>query len=179
MKKIFDLTYSSLIVFLIAFFVPTNAFAKCDVGFKIGENVKQVQKKYGSPIFFSEELSMIEIPIEEVCPSEKLGYSTVEFYFLFDELAAYKIMVDNYDDTSESDKLLLYEYVKKNYGVITDNKRPKYWRGFKSWDKKNEIIVYKKMDFQGMLDEVLYISNKKYHDLFTVYESGESVSKND
>ena len=26
---------------------------------------------------------MIEIPIEEVCPSEKLGYSTVEFYFLF------------------------------------------------------------------------------------------------
>ena len=69
--------------------------------------------------------------------------------------------------------------MKKNYGEITDNKRPKHWRGFKSWDQKNEIIAYKKMDFQGSLDEVLYVSNKKYHELFTIYESGESVGKND
>ena len=179
MKRIFDLTYFSLIVFLITFFVPANAFAKCDVGFKIGENVKQVEEKFDSPILLSEALSMIEIPVEEVCPSEKLGYSVVEFYFLNDELAAYKIVFDHYDDTPEDEKLLLFEYVKKNYGTITDNKRPKYWRGFKSWDKKNEIIVYKKMDFDGILDEVLYVSNKKYHELFTVYESGETENKNE
>ena len=57
--------------------------------------------------------------------------------------------------------------------------KKKYWRGFKSWDKKNEIIVYKKMDFDGILDEVLYVSNKKYHELFTVYESGETENKNE
>ena len=179
MKRIFDLIYSSLIVFLIAFFVPANAFAKCNIGFNFGENVKQVEKKFDLPIPLSQSLSMIEIPVEEVCPREKLGYAVVELYFLNDELASYKIVVDNHDDTFESDKLLLYEYVKKNYGTITDNKRPKYWRGFKSWDKKNEIIVYKKMDFDGILDEVLYVSNKKYHELFTVYESGETENKNE
>jgi len=178
-KRIFDLIYFSLIVFLIAFFMPTNAFAKCNVGFNIGENIKQVEKKFGLPIPLSESLSIIEIPTEEVCPREKLGYSVVEYYFLNDELAAYKIVFDHYDDTPEDEKLLLFEYVKKNYGTITDNKRPKYWRGFKSWDKKNEIIVYKKMDFDGILDEVLYVSNKKYHELFTVYESGETENKNE
>ena len=40
-------------------------------------------------------------------------------------------------------------------------------------DKKNEIAVYKKMDFHGILDEVLYISNEKYNETFTMYESGE------
>ena len=93
--------------------MPTNAFAKCNVGFNIGENVKQVEKKFGLPIPLSQSLSMIEIPIEEICPREKLEYTVVEFYFLNDELAAYKIVVDNHDDTFESDKLLLYEYVKK------------------------------------------------------------------
>ena len=70
---------------------------------------------------------------------------------------------------------------KKNYGDITDNPRPKFWRGFKFWDKKNEIAVYKKMDFHGILDEVLYISNKKYNETFTMYESGEGEpeDKND
>ena len=35
------------------------------------------------------------------------------------------------------------------------------------------------MDFDGILDEVLYVSNKKYHELFTVYESGETENKNE
>ena len=84
MKKIFDIISFSLIVFLIAFFIPTNAFAKCNVGFNIGENIKQVEKKFGLPIPLSESLSIIEIPTEEVCPREKLGYSVVEYYFLND-----------------------------------------------------------------------------------------------
>ena len=47
--------------------------------------------------------------------------------------------------------------------------------------KKNEIAIYKKMDFHGILDEVLYISNEKYNETFSVYESGEGepVEKND
>jgi len=179
MKKIFYLPHFTLLIFIIGLFIPTNAFAKCNVAFKFGEDIKKIEKKFDSPIFSSEDLSIIEVPVEEVCPREKLGYSVVEFYFLFNELAAYKIVVDHYEDTPEDEKLLLFEYVKKNYGEITDNKRPKHWRGFKSWDQKNEIIAYKKMDFQGSLDEVLYVSNKKYHELFTIYESGESVGKND
>ncbi len=175
MKNIFKLINITLFVSLLAIFVPTNSFAQCNVGFKIGENVKEVEKKFGSPVIISEGLSIMEIPVEEVCPRENLGYSVVEYYFLYDELAAYKIVVDNYDDNSESDKLLLYKYVKKNYGDIIDKKEPpKYWRGFKSWDKQNQIIVYSKMDFAGILNEALYISNNKYHEAFTVYESGES-----
>jgi hypothetical protein len=161
--------------------MPTNAFAQCNVGFNIGENVKQVEKKFGLPIPLSQSLSMIEVSTEEVCPREKLGYSVVEFYFLNDELAAYKIVFDHYDDTPEDEKLLLFEYVKKNYGDITDSAKPEIWRGFKFWDKKNEIAIYKKMDFHGILDEVLYISNEKYNETFSVYESGEGepVEKND
>ena len=181
MKKIFDLINLSLIVFLVVFFIPTSAFAKCNIGFKLGENIKQVEEKFGTSIFLAEKFSMIVAPIEDVCPREKLGYSVVEFYFLNDELAAYKIVVDHYDDTPEDEKLLLFEYVKKNYGDITDSAKPEFWRGFKFWDKKNEIAIYKKMDFHGILDEVLYISNEKYNETFSVYESGEGEleDKND
>ena len=37
------------------------------------------------------------------------------------------------------------------------------------------------MDFHGILDEVLYISNEKYNETFTMYESGEGEpeDKND
>tara|TARA_B100001750_G_scaffold88518_1_gene69842 strand:- start:934 stop:1479 length:546 start_codon:yes stop_codon:yes gene_type:complete len=181
MKKIFDLINLSLIVFLAVFFIPTSAFAKCNIGFKLGENIKQVEEKFGHSIFLAEKFSMIVAPIEDVCPREKLGYSVVEFYFLNDELAAYKIVVDHYDDTPEDEKLLLFEYVKKHYGDITDSAKPEFWRGFKFWDKKNEIAIYKKMDFHGILDEVLYISNEKYNETFSVYESGEGEleDKND
>ena len=181
MKKIFDLINLSLIVFLVVFFIPTSAFAKCKIGFNLGENIKQVEEKFGPSMFLAEKFSMIEAPIEDVCPREKLGYSVVEFYFLNDELAAYKIVVDHYDDTPEDEKLLLFEYVEKNYGDITDSAKPEFWRGFKFWDKKNEIAIYKKMDFHGILDEVLYISNEKYNETFSVYESGEGepVEKND
>ena len=181
MKKIFDLINFSLIVCLIVFFIPTNAFAKCKIGFKLGENIKRVEEKFGTSMLLAEKLSMIEAPVEEVCPREKLGYSVVEFYFVNDELAAYKIVVDHYDDTPEDEKLLLFEYVKKHYGDITDSAKPEFWRGFKFWDKKNEIAIYKKMDFHGILDEVLYISNEKYNETFSVYESGEGEleDKND
>ena len=37
------------------------------------------------------------------------------------------------------------------------------------------------MGFHGILDEVLYISNEKYNETFSVYESGEGEleDKND
>ena len=113
MKKIFYLPHFTLLIFIIGLFIPTNAFAKCNVAFKFGEDIKKIEKKFDSPIFSSEDLSIIEVPVEEVCPREKLGYSVVEFYFLFNELAAYKIVVDHYEDTPEDEKLLLFEYVKK------------------------------------------------------------------
>ena len=54
MKKIFDLINFSLIVCLIVFFIPTNAFAKCKIGFKLGENIKRVEEKFGTSMLLAE-----------------------------------------------------------------------------------------------------------------------------
>lgn len=158
MKLIRPLTITLLAVV----FACSNASAKCNFGFNLGSDIKQVEEIYGPAFPYSEINLVIEAPIEEVCPNENLGDSFVEFRFINNELAAFSIIVENGFDNAESEKLLLYNYVKSNYGTISDS-RPLYWRGFKSWNKNGEVIVYKKMPFQKILEEELYISNKKYN----------------
>ena len=162
MRISIKLIRSLIITFLAVVFVCSNASAKCNFGFILGHDIKQVEEIYGPAFPYSEINFVIEVPVEEVCPNEKLGDSFVEFRFINNELAAFSIIVENGTDNAESEKLLLYNYVKSNYGTISDS-RPLYWRGFKSWNKNGEVVVYKKMLFQKILEEELFISNDKYN----------------
>ncbi len=157
-----NLIRSTIIALSTLVFISSNTLAKCNFGFILGDDIKKVEKDFGTAFSLSEISSIIEVPVEEICPNENLGFSFIEYHFLNNELAAFQIIVENDADNTESEKLLLYNYVKKNYGAITD-KRAEYWRGFKSWNKNGEVIVYKKMNFLRILEEELYISNNKYN----------------
>ena len=151
-----------IIIFLTSVILfANNAFSKCDFDANLGDKISDVEKAHGSAFELSEITSYIELNTEDVCKNEKLGDSFIQFRFLEGELASISIIIENGNDNEESQKLLLYKYVEDNYGSISDD-LAQHWTGFKDWEKNGKIIVYKRIPFNFIIEEELFISNEEY-----------------
>jgi len=91
--------------------------------------------------------------------------------FVEGQLVSFSIVVSNGQDNTESKKMLLYNYVEKNYGKFNSNKNPADWTGFKVWRENDDIIIYKKMyALKNILEEKLFITNKQSKSLIGTLE---------
>ena len=165
-----------IVLVLVPFFHINSANAECNFGLMLGDDVSKAEAKYGSADEISENLSSITATIEDICPGNNLGNSTVEMQFLINQLVSFSIIVTNGQYNAESKKMLLYKYVEQNYGKINSSKKPSDWTGFKVWRKGEKTIVYKKMyDLGSILEEELFITNKESKELLANNETAEGL----
>ena len=155
------MNFIKIILFLlITFLYMESAFAKCDSGIRLGTAYSKAEEKFGAGIHYSDNLSVISISTEDVCPGENLGDTSLEITFLNGSAASFVFMVNNGQENAESKKMKLFNYVERNYGKITSNTNPNNWIGFTTFNEGTDgVVVYKKMYFQKtILEEELYIS---------------------
>ena len=152
-----------LIVSVLATFFQFNSVsAECIFGPMLGDDISKVEEKYGPADEISDKESIISTMIDDICPGDNLGNSIFEMQFVEGQLVSFSIVVSNGQDNAESKKMLLYNYVEKNYGKFNSSKNPEDWTGFKVWRESDDIIIYKKMYYlQNILEEELFITNKK------------------
>ena len=137
----------------------------------LGDDISKVEEKYGAANEISDKESIVSTMIDNICPGNNLGSSIFEMQFVEGQLVSFSIIVSNGQDNAESKKMLLYNYVEKNYGKFNSNKNPADWTGFKVWRENDDIIIYKKMyALKNILEEKLFITNKQSKSLMGTLE---------
>ena len=160
-----------IISVLATFFQFNSVSAECIFGPMLGDDISKVEEKYGPADEISEKESIISTMIDDICPGDNLGNSILEMQFVEGQLVSFSIVVSNGQDNAESKKMLLYNYVEKNYGKFNSSKNPEDWTGFKVWRESDDIIVYKKMyALKNILEEELFITNKQSKALIGILE---------
>ena len=160
-----------IISVLATFFQFNNVSAACIFGSMLGDDISKVEEKYGAANEISDKESVVSTMIDNICPGNNLGSSIFEMQFVEGQLVSFSIIVSNGQDNAESKKMLLYNYVEKNYGKFNSSKNPADWTGFKVWRKNDDIIVYKKMyALKKILEEELFITNKQSKSLIGTLE---------
>ena len=151
-----------IISVLATFFQFNSVSAECIFGPRLGDDISKVEEKYGPADEISDKESIVSTLIDDICPGNNLGNSIFEMQFVEGQLVSFSIIVINGQDNAESKKMLLYNYVEKNYGKFNSSKNPADWTGFKVWRKSDDIIIYKKMyALKNILEEKLFITNKQ------------------
>ena len=88
MKKIILILFISLIS------ISANAACKFDLDF--GDDASKVLDKYGPPMpGMFEEISIIPVAADDVCPNQNLKEIAIEYRFLNEKLAAINLIVLN------------------------------------------------------------------------------------
>ena len=160
-----------IISVLATFFQFNNVSAACIFGSMLGDDISKVEEKYGAANEISDKESVVSTMIDNICPGNNLGSSIFEMQFVEGQLVSFSIIVSNGQDNAESKKMLLYNYVEKNYGKFNSNKNPADWTGFKVWRENDDIIIYKKMyALKNILEEKLFITNKQSKGLIGTLE---------
>ena len=160
-----------IISVLATFFHFNSVSAECIFGPMLGDDISKVEEKYGPADEISDKESIVSTLIDDICPGNNLGNSIFEMQFVEGQLVSFSIIVSNGQDNAESKKMLLYNYVEKNYGKFNSSKNPADWTGFKVWRKNDDIIVYKKMyALKKILEEELFITNKQSKSLIGTLE---------
>jgi len=160
-----------IISVLATFFQFNNVSAACIFGSMLGDDISKVEEKYGAANEISDKESVVSTMIDNICPGNNLGSSIFEMQFVEGQLVSFSIIVSNGQDNAESKKMLLYNYVEKNYGKFNSNKNPADWTGFKVWRENDDIIIYKKMyALKNILEEKLFITNKQSKSLIGTLE---------
>ena len=160
-----------IISVLATFFQFNNVSAACIFGSMLGDDISKVEEKYGAANEISDKESIVSTMIDNICPGNNLGSSIFEMQFVEGQLVSFSIIVSNGQDNAESKKMLLYNYVEKNYGKFNSNKNPADWTGFKVWRENDDIIIYKKMyALKNILEEKLFITNKQSKGLIGTLE---------
>ena len=161
-----------LIVSVLATFFQFNSVsAECIFGPMLGDDISKVEEKFGPADEISEKESIISTMIDDICPGDNLGNSILEMQFVEGQLVSFSIVVSNGQDNAESKKMLLYNYVEKNYGKFNSSNNPEDWTGFNVWREIDDIIVYKKMyALKNILEEELFITNKQSKALIGILE---------
>lgn len=153
-----------LLIFFV-FLVNLNvAQAACDFIIDIGENKSKIVNKFAEPLPMFDKLSMLPIPSPKLCPNDKLDQDiAIEYIFLGENLAAIRMLVLNDGSNNISNKFLLMNYAKKNFGDFDTGENPLIYNNFQSWEIGGKIIVYKRLaDPEGFIEEEIYISNDEY-----------------
>ena len=160
-----------IISVLATFFHFNSVSAECIFGPMLGDDISKVEEKYGPADEISDKESIVSTLIDDICPGNNFGNSIFEMQFVGGQLVSFSIIVSNGQDNAESKKMLLYNYVEKNYGKFNSSKNPADWTGFKVWRENDDIIVYKKMYYlKTVLEEELFITNKQYKGLIGTLE---------
>ena len=160
-----------IISVLATFFHFNSVSAECNFGLMLGDDISKVEEKYGPADEISDKESIVSTMIDNMCPGNNLGSSIFEMQFVEGQLVSFSIIVSNGQDNAESKKMLLYNYVEKNYGKFNSNKNPADWTGFKVWRENDDIIIYKKMyALKNILEEKLFITNKQSKSLIGTLE---------
>ena len=160
-----------IISVLATFFQFNNVSAACIFGSMLGDDISKVEEKYGAANEISDKESIVSTMIDNICPGNNLGSSIFEMQFVEGQLVSFSIIVINGQNNAESKKMLLYNYVEKNYGKFNSSKNPADWTGFKVWRENDDIIVYKKMYYlKNILEEKLFITNKQSKSLIGTLE---------
>ena len=127
---------------------------------------------------------MLPIPSPLVCPDDNLNTNiAIEYIFLGDtplksNLAAIKMVVLNDGKNTESNKLTLMNYAKKVYGDFDTGPNPQTFNNFNIWKKQNNIIIYKRLFIENLIDEEIFITNKEYDKkLIEFYKQSETGKK--
>ena len=127
---------------------------------------------------------MLPILSPLVCPDDNLNTNiAIEYIFLGDtplksNLAAIKMVVLNDGKNTESNKLTLMNYAKKVYGDFDTGPNPQTFNNFNIWKKQNNIIIYKRLLIENLIDEEIFITNKEYNKkLIEFYNQSETGKK--
>jgi hypothetical protein len=164
MKKIIRLFLNFLILSLYI----SSAQAACDFIIKIGDKKTKIVEKIAEPMPTFIGQSMLPVPSTEICPNDNLHMDiAIEYIFLGEpeneRLAAIRMVVLNDGKNTMSEKLTLMNYAKKVYGDFDTGQNPKIYNNFKVWEKNQNLIIYKRMfNEENLIEEEIYISNKKY-----------------
>ena len=162
MKKIILILAISLIS------ISANAACKFDLDF--GDDASKVLDKYGPPMpGMFEEISIIPVAADDVCPNQNLKDIAIEYRFLNEKLAAINLIVLNDEKNSASEKLALMNYTKRVYWDFDTGQNPKAYVGFEVFEKSNYYVVYQKMVEDKMINEQLYISTDEYDKLLGAF----------
>jgi hypothetical protein len=171
MKKIF--------IFISLFFFSGLAFADCNIEQSIGKNISNFPsliKKNQNKDDKKNNLIVkkITFPFVEICKQKKLGNISAEYTFVENKLAEITLTVINDKNNTESNKLLLFNYVRSVYGVLPKGLDSKLWTGYKIWDRNKIFIIYtKKRLLDNMLDEALFIGGKEFEEKLLAYRLKE------
>jgi len=158
--------FLKIFIFCFLFIVPANAACKFIID--IGDRGARLFQKFSKPMPAFGGQFMLPIPSPLVCPDDNLNRNiAIEYIFLGDtplksNLAAIKMVVLNDGKNTESNKLTLMNYAKKVYGDFDTGPNPQTFNNFNIWKKQNNIIVYKRLFIQNLIDEEIFITNKEY-----------------
>ena len=170
-------------VILILFFLLSSlnlANAECNFKIKLGEDIKKI--KNNTDTFNIRDTFMLKkysISSLNVCPNIiKDENIIINYTFIDDQLAQIRVVVNNDENNTTSNQLLLMNYVKQTYGNFDTGTNPKIYNYFKSWKKNNKIIIYSRLRNKfNTIHEELFITNKKYKEkmsaLKLMIEKGE------
>ena len=155
------------ITILILFFLLSSlslANAGCNFKIKLGEDIKKIKKIIDTSNGNGLVLKNYSAPSLSVCPNSiKDENIIINYTFIDDRLAEIRMIVNNDENNTTSNQLLLMNYVKQTYGDFDTGKNPKIYNYFNSWKKNNKIIIYSRLRNQfNIIQEELFITNKKY-----------------
>ena len=150
--------------FLFIFFLSNLAQAQCNFEIKIGENISKLKNELASQYEQNSILNDINSPATEFCPNENFDENIiVNFTFFETELASIRLIAENNKENITSNKLLLMNYAKQNYGDFNTGQNPKIFNYFKVWNDGDKLIVYKRiLNHLQIYEEEIYISNNMY-----------------
>ena len=84
----------------------------------------------------------------------------------------------NDDDNIPSNKLILMNYAKTNYGEFDTGTNPQSFNYYNIWRNNNSEVLYKRLlGFNNIWDESLYITNKEYRLLISSIRAFEEGMK--
>ena len=174
--------FLKIFIFCFLFIVPANAACKFIID--IGDRGARLFQKFSKPIPAFGGQFMLPIPSPLVCPDDNLNRNiAIEYIFLGDtpltsNLAGIRMVVLNDGKNTESNKLTLMNYAKKVYGDFDTGPNPQTFNNFNIWKKQNNIIIYKRLLIENLIDEEIFITNKEYNKkLIEFYNQSETGKK--
>ena len=156
MKKIILILIISLFTF--------SAKAACKFDLDFGDDASKVFDKYGpTMVTMLEEISIIPVPADDVCPNQNLEDIAIEYRFFKEKLAAINLIALNDEKNSVSEKLTLMNYAKGVYGKFDTGQNPKAYVGYEVFEKNKFYVVYQRMVGEDkIIDEQIYISTDEF-----------------
>ena len=153
-----------LLIFLVLFFNSNIVNAQSDFIIDIGDKKTKIVEMFAARVPMFDRLSMLPIPSTKLCPNDKLDDKiAIEYLFLEDELAAIRMLVLNDGSNEISDKFLLMNYAKNNFGDFDTGQNRSLYNSFHTWEQYGKIIVYQRLfDTEGIIKEEIYISNEEF-----------------